>query len=443
MGDKFSGTFTDPYIRALKPTAAPYKRSERAPRGEGRLIVRVMPSGAKEFFYRYRNAGRDTTMALGRYGPGRTLADIRADYRQLRDKQLATGDVKRATQEEAFKEQLERRKGTLQQLLDAYVQSLKDAGKTSAGEAEGIFKRHVTTPFPEIVRKRASAIEPGDIQTILAKMVRAGIRRQVNATRSYLRAAFAYGGRADHDPRTVANEGVLFGLKGNPVDMVPRIAEFETTSDRVLTEDELRAYWDGLAALPEIQAAALRFNLALGQQRPTQLLRADWPDFDFEGNTVLLRDTKGRGGSRDHLLPLTTFALEQLKPLRSLNEHAEEGKKAAPPFSSDGKRAMVVETLSKAVASVSATLVKEKKAEAFDQRDLRRTAETMLQKLGVDKAVRAHLLSHGRHGGVQGRHYERYDYLQEKRQALRKWAAHLERVIAGHRSARVTKLRAA
>jgi hypothetical protein len=143
------------------------------------------------------------------------------------------------------------------------------------------------------------------------------------------------------------------------------------------------------------------------------------------------------------MLPLTAFALEQLKPLRELNERAKEGKKAPPPFSSDGKRAMVVETLSKAVASVTAALVTGKKAQAFGQRDLRRTAETMLQKLGIDKELRAHLLSHGRNGGVQGRHYERYDFLEEKRRALRKWAVHLEGVIANNPDAKVRRLRSA
>jgi hypothetical protein len=104
---------------------------------------------------------------------------------------------------------------------------------------------------------------------------------------------------------------------------------------------------------------------------------------------------------------------------------------------------MVVETLSKAVADVSAKLTETKKIASFGQRDLRRTVETMLQKLGVDKEVRAHLLSHGRNQGVQGVHYERYDFLDEKRRALRKWATHLERVIAGESAKKVRSLRAA
>jgi hypothetical protein len=43
---------------------------------------------------------------------------------------------------------------------------------------------------------------------------------------------------------------------------------------------------------------------------------------------------------------------------------------------------------------------------------------------------------------VQGKHYERYDFLDENRRALRKWAAHLERIIDQNRAAKVVPIRA-
>ncbi len=428
-------TFTDTYISGLKAKAKPWKRAEYAPKGEGRLTVRVLPSGVREFFYRYRVNGQDKTIALGRYGNGRTLADIRKEYRKHRDLQEKTGDVKEHLRAEDRRQDIERRKGTLRQLLTAYVEALRMAGKTSADEADGVFKRHVTEPFPLLADAKASDIESGDIQRVLARMVKAGIRRQVNVTRAYLRAAFQFGAKADHDPRTVAHDGVLFGLKTNPVVMIPRIAEYENTRERVLTEEELRHFWKALEPLPVVQRSTLRFNLALCSQRIKQLLRADWRAFDFEENTLLLKDSKGRGGSRDHLLPLTGFALEQLKPLRELNAEAPT------PFTADGKRVMVLETLSVAVREISDALTKEKDIPTFQLRDLRRTAETMLQRLGVDKEVRAHLLSHGRAQGVQAKHYERYDFLKEKRTALEKWADHLQRILDPSRKAKVVKLR--
>ena len=103
MTIKFSGTFTDAFIRSLKAAenGKSYKITEKAPKGEGRLMVRVLGSGLKQFFYRYRSAGGDTLMSLGRYGPDRSLADIRAACRLIREKQLVTGDVKRHEKEEA------------------------------------------------------------------------------------------------------------------------------------------------------------------------------------------------------------------------------------------------------------------------------------------------------------------------------------------------------
>jgi integrase len=420
--------FTDAWIRGLKPATKLYKRSEHAPKGEGRLVVRVLPSGLKEFFLRYRTKSGDTLLALGRYGDGRTLADIRKAAGKLRRLHHETGDVKAHLAAEQRRMEIARKQGTFQQLLDCYVDWLRAAGKPSAAQAEGCFRRNVLIAFPAEARRKANEIEVGDIRRILARMVKAGIKRQVNIMRAYLRAAFEHAIKADNDPRTLARDGVLFGLKYNPVASVPCIAEFDRVGERTLTAPELREFWRALDALPPVQRATLRSALALAAQRPTQLLRAGWGAFDFQENTLLLYDTKGRCGAREHLLPLTSFAIEQLRPLRELNADAPS------PFTADGRRPMVLETLSAAVAHVSAILAKSHGIPKFQLRDLRRTVETMLQKLRVEKEVRAHLLSHGRTQGVQGKHYERYDFLREKRQALELWASHLDRIISGQAS---------
>src|SRR3546814_8752358 len=54
---------------------------------------------------------------------------------------------------------------------------------------------------------------------------------------------------------------------------------------------------------------------------------------------------------------------------------------------------------------------------AFTPGDLRRTVETRLAAAGIGQDVRARLQSHGL-GGVQQRHYDRHDYLDEVRAAL-------------------------
>ena len=71
-----------------------------------------------------------------------------------------------------------------------------------------------------------------------------------------------------------------FKLAGIPATFVPRIKEFESVRDRVLTDDELRRVWDGLDALRPEVGLTFRCAILLGGQRFRQLLRAEWKDYD-------------------------------------------------------------------------------------------------------------------------------------------------------------------
>ncbi len=91
--------------------------------------------------------------------------------------------------------------------------------------------------------------------------------------------------------------------------------------------------------------------------------------------------------------------------------------------------------------TVSALVGELAAGEGYQLRDLRRTTETRLASLRVDKETRAQLLSHGRTTGVQNRHYDRWHYLDEKRAALSVWEHHLRAVLAGQATGKVVALR--
>jgi integrase len=431
--------FTERSIRNLQPKAETYKLTEPGNRGEGRLLVKVHPSGLKEFYFRYRIGEADRSVKLGRFqqAPGDggiTLREARDKAAELIEVRLTHGDVKKHREEERRKaeeaeererraREMEARRGSFGQLLDGYVDSLQRAGKVSASEADGVFERHIRRVFPDLLKAKAVEVTPGDVQVILARLVQRGNTRVVNKLRSYLCAAFAWGAKSDLDPRRLAEAGAVFGLQSNPVALVPRIAEFKRARDRTLSEQELRLFWQGLDGLSPACRAFLRFNLCLGGQRIVQLLRATWSDLN--GELLLLRDGKGRGGIRDHLLPITDLALEQLEPVQSWRGVS------VFIFTSDGKTAMRPETISNAVTSVSRTLTEQHGLKPFEARDLRRTTETLLAGLGIDKETRAQLLSHGRTTGVQAKHYDRHHYLKEKRAALETWERYLRGVVNG------------
>jgi integrase len=66
----------------------------------------------------------------------------------------------------------------------------------------------------------------------------------------------------------------------------------------------------------------------------------------------------------------------------------------------------------------------------FTPKDLRRTFKTLAGAAGISKEMRDRLQNHAE-AGVSARHYDRYDYLPERRAAMERWADYLDRVIAG------------
>jgi integrase len=64
------------------------------------------------------------------------------------------------------------------------------------------------------------------------------------------------------------------------------------------------------------------------------------------------------------------------------------------------------------------------KVDAFTAHDLRRTVRTGLARLGVRPDIAERCLNHAQPGIVAT--YDVHQYLDEKRDALNKWAAHLE-----------------
>jgi hypothetical protein len=66
----------------------------------------------------------------------------------------------------------------------------------------------------------------------------------------------------------------------------------------------------------------------------------------------------------------------------------------------------------------------------FTARDMRRTWKILTGRAGVSKADRDILQNHAK-GDISSKHYDRYDYLMEKRAAVAVWESYLTRILAG------------
>lgn len=343
-----------------------------------------------------------------------TMVDQGIDPRELdRQEQEAKESARQAG--EAAKADAEKRKRfTLNALLDAYVAHLKGQGKVkTARDAKSAFNCHVLSNT-EVAGTQASEVTDDQIAALVRKVREAGKERTAGILRNYLVAAFNAARRARFDS-SVSSALIEFRIQNNPAEVIPAIPV--KRGNRTLSTDELRAYLKALA--DDDAGVALRVALLAGGQRMMQLLRATKGDYDDEAGTLRLWDGKGkRTAAREHLLPLGAKAKELVNTLAE--KRTESG-------------ALLFGVADRTTGDRVSEIAKGMGGEPFDLRDLRRTCETMLAALGIHKDVRAQLLSHGI-SGVQAAHYDRHDYLDEKRAALVAWEAKLTAIEKGEKS---------
>jgi integrase len=455
------GKLTDAAIRQAKPKDKPYRRTGDLGQGlPGRLICRVEPSGAKRLFFRYRTGGADHMKQLGLYDSrggshGLTLSAAHEMARQLSNRLKTTPNLKVALELEKRDEQAARRQllrdrqdaetQSLQRLLDVYVAHLEQQKKGAARDVRNLVKLHVSEAHPDLAGLPAAAIVPRDIAGIVRVLVEEGKERTAGKLRSYVGAAFALALTAETNPKAPA-DALGFGLTINPA-RATAVPSGVRSRNRVLSVEELKDFMSQAGALPAAQGDALALLLLLCGQRPAQLLRAKVSDVDAAAKTLRLFDTKGkRREPRQHVLPLSQSALE------IISRRAEAAKTLGCEwlFSTDGEVPIRLETLSEQVKRISDARINAKneselrakrEKHGYQMRDIRRTCETMLAQLGISRDTRAQLLSHGL-SGVQQQHYDRHDYMDEKRAALTAWEQKLREVREGKEApSNVTQIR--
>lgn len=342
------------------------------------------------------------------------LIDQGIDPRELElAKAQAKADAKRAN-EAAQLEAEHRSRYTLRALCNAYSDHLEAKGKTgSARQARSIFKCHIFEAAPEIADTPANEITAHQAAALVRKVMEQDKTRAAGVLRSYLSAAFNAARKAPFDAK-LPSSLIAYSVENNPIEPIATIPV--NRGDRTLSANELKNY---MATLSDQSIADLALRLALfaGGQRMAQLLRAKVSDYDQETKILRLWDKKGRRTApREHLLPLAPKGAAIVEKLiRMANK-----KKSELLFSSNGITPMVETTPGKRAVGICKSM----NCEAFDLRDIRRTCETMLASMGISKDVRAQLLSHGL-SGVQAAHYDRYEYITEKRSALNKWELRL------------------
>lgn len=409
--------------------------SESLGRGRGSLELRASPNGTASWYYTYAVHRAVKRMHIGVLGEVWSQAAARAQANALANERslVQDGDLKahREKQKQAAMEAIEAEHKaaeqaafyTLKALIDEYTKHLERLRKSCAREAHTLLLKHVIHAWPELASTPARDLTRRQATAILRKMVEDGKGRTAGKVRSFLRAAYALAVRAEGDA-TAPAELLNFEIDSNPVAGTASLASYNKTRDRVLSESELRAYKKHLEAKSGVMADFAFIQLLTAGQRFAQLVRAEVVDFNMDASTLTLRDAKGRRSTpRIHVVPLCSIAKAIV---RKLSETAGSRTPASPwLFSSDGKVPVHRTNVSMFIADIAKDMLKEKQAAApFKGCDIRRTCETMLAAMGVSRDTRAQIQSHGL-CGIQHRHYDRYDYMVEKRSVIESWSAWL------------------
>lgn len=382
------------YFRYTKPDG----ERDTYPLGEwdgtgGPLSLKVARGRATELSARYTAGARDLRAVLE--------AEEREEQRQ------------RQADARAAESELERQQATLGALMDAYVGWMEAKGKASVSSVQAAIKRHIKEPWPRLWETPADDLTTDDLLDVLIRLTDEEKLREAAKLRSYLQAAYNAGMKA----RTAASATPALRslrIRTNPARDLSTIEGASNARHRALNVTELRAYWSRIAALPDHDGACLRFHLLTGGQRIDQLARATAKDYDADQSTVTLWDAKGRRTTpRMHIVPLLPEAVTAM--------HAMAPERVGEFLftTTAGRIGIVPSTAYLRCRAVMETMLEagELPGGEFSITDIRRTVETRLADLGIHSDVRAQLQSHGL-GGVQARHYDRHDYLKEKRDAL-------------------------
>jgi integrase len=302
---------------------------------------------------------------------------------------------------------------TLGDLMHAYVDALDAGGKKSASEVRSTIRACIERPNPKLWKKSANDIDLKDCIKIVGDIVDKGHKRQADKVRSYIRAAYSAAINAEGDINAPPSLRKI-SIKHNPARDMRKVKGATNAKDRALTLAELRAYWRRVKQEPENCRSLLILHLLTGGQRQEQLARVTRADIDFDDNTMVILDYKGRRSEpRRHVIPLLPVVVEAINRLTMGGPFV---------FSWDGgiKRASEA-YLAKQVQRICADMEKAGELEQgrFTAGSLRATVETRLaaKPYRVTSDVLAQLLSHGM-GGVQARHYQKHDFYDEKLEAL-------------------------
>jgi integrase len=386
---------TDRAIRALKPAAKGERKTANDALVPG-LQVRVSDTGHKSFILVARPFGR---LKIGDYGAV-SLEQARDTARRWHEL-IRKGVDPRGEAERIRLALAKEQEGEFSIVAEKFL--VRIGHQRRAGDVRRIIQNVLVPAWQGRKLTEIARADVVDLVTEIAARAPAQARAVFGVTRSFFNWAVE-----------------LYGLQSSPCDRVSlkRLIGERSPRKRVLTDEELQAFWTATEKLSYPYGPMFRLLLLTGA-RKNEIAKVKWSEVDERERLITVPPERFKSDAH-HLIPLSTAAMTLIDQLPR-TEHAEF------MFSNTmGERPV------RKIAEAKAKLDKFMKEEIptmphFWTHDLRRTLRTRLASLKIPDTVAEQCLGHGRRG-LQ-RTYDQHSYLDEMREALELWAARLRDII--------------
>lgn len=394
--------FTTKAIEAAKPSD---KRREIPDPALSGLYLVIQPSGVKSWALRYRYAGKPKKLTLGRW-PVMGLADARAAASEAIEAVDHGNDpsaAKKRTKAARMEAQLSKRdkiKTLMEQYGRRHLSTLK-SGETVKRE----LNRHVVAIWGE---RDIHDIAKRDVIDLLDGIADSGRVVTANRVRAYLNKFLSWCVERD-----IIDQSPAMGVKP---------AAKEKSRDRVLSDDEIRWFWQACTIEGQPWGHLGKMLLLTGQRLGEVV---NMTDHEVNGELWHLEADRTKNG-RAHDVPLSEAARDVLGAVERINSDA------GYVFTTTGKSALQGYHKGRNHIAERMAEIAGQEIPHWTFHDLRRTAATGMARLGIPVRVTEAVLNHvsGTAGGIVSV-YQRHDYADEKRDALGAWARFVADLVEG------------
>lgn len=390
------------------------------------LVLRVNAGGSRIFYLVYSDAqARRVWHKIGEYAPDLTLSVARDKARALR------GQVQGGKDPQAEK-RAQQAAMTVFDMVEAYLARAVSTRRSVDEIARRLRKNVSGKDSTGKKLENASAGVIGDVK--LHDLHRRDLTRCIDAIVD--RGAGVEANRVYEDIRALVRWARGRGDLDENLTEAMRPPTETVERERLLTEDEIKAVWHELpdADMRESTRRIIRLCL-LTAQRVGEVSGMTKGELCLTRKLWTIPAARAKN-KREHTVPLSDLSIaiirEQMVDVEELAARKDRDV-PDPIFPAPGFRGEVTAgSIPKALKRLEIE-GRVLGVPAFTPHDLRRTAATGMEALGINPFVIGHILNHvsAIKSTITSSVYARYDYEREQREALDMWADRVEAITSG------------